>query len=119
MAEPRRIAAIVRTPALRTAYRRGAAFERQVKAHLEQGGGVVIRSAGSHSPADLLWLSAGFPQSYAIQCKHASGMTRKERVAFYGWCETAGVLPLLITKVRGGFRVERVAALGDLVAWAL
>lgn len=37
-----------------TKYERGANFERRVKKHLEDTGFVCFRSAGSHSPADLI-----------------------------------------------------------------
>ena len=40
-------------------YSRGANFERRVKKYLENGGYLVIRSAGSHSPVDLVALRAG------------------------------------------------------------
>lgn len=37
-----------------TNYSRGANFERRVKKHLESKGWACFRSAGSHSPADLI-----------------------------------------------------------------
>jgi len=37
-----------------TAYERGAAFERRVKADLEKRGYRCIRSAGSHGPVDIV-----------------------------------------------------------------
>ena len=46
-------------------YRKGANFERKVKKIFEKHGFTVIRSAGSHSDADLLVKELGI----SIQCK--------------------------------------------------
>jgi len=46
-------------------YRKGANFERKVKKLLEEEGFTVVRSAGSHSDADLLVKELGI----SIQCK--------------------------------------------------
>ena len=40
-------------------YSRGANFERRVKRYYEDKGFLVLRSAGSHSPVDLVALRAG------------------------------------------------------------
>ena len=40
-------------------YRRGADFERRVKKHFEGEGFLVVRSAGSHSPIDLIAMREG------------------------------------------------------------
>jgi len=47
------------------AYKKGANFERKVKKLFEEAGFTVIRSAGSHSQADLLIKEL----SLSIQCK--------------------------------------------------
>ena len=46
-------------------YRKGANFERKVKKLFEEAGFTVVRSAGSHSDADLLVKELNL----AIQCK--------------------------------------------------
>ena len=46
-------------------YRKGANFERKVKKIFEEHGFTVVRSAGSHSDADLLVKELGI----SIQCK--------------------------------------------------
>jgi hypothetical protein len=50
-----------------SSYRRGAAFERQVKRIFEACGYEVVRSAGSHSPVDLV--AANEFHCLHIQCK--------------------------------------------------
>ena len=42
-----------------TNYRRGADFERRVKADFERHGFVAVRSAGSRTPADVYAFAAG------------------------------------------------------------
>jgi len=49
-------------------YRRGYAFELRVKRSLEKRGYFVVRSSGSHGPADLLAVSKD-GKVLAIQCK--------------------------------------------------
>ena len=47
------------------AYRKGANFERQVKQAFENAGYTVVRSAGSHTKADILVKELGL----SVQCK--------------------------------------------------
>ena len=111
-----RVAMVVRKPSLRRAYRRGRALEYVVKADLERRGGFVMRSAGSHSPADLLWLSRDFISPRAVQCKlEGAELGPKARREYSVWCHRYGLVALLATKVRGGFRIERVLEDGALV----
>ncbi len=58
-------------------YSRGANFERRVKRYLEEQGWVVFRSAGSHSPADLIALKTG--EVNLIQCKLHGAISKKDR----------------------------------------
>jgi Holliday junction resolvase len=60
-------------------YSRGANFERRVRKHLEQQGWVVFRSAGSHSPADLIALKAG--EVMLVQCQLDGYFTRAKKGA--------------------------------------
>jgi hypothetical protein len=85
-----------------TAYRRGADFERRVKARLEERGWTVFRTAGSHSPADLIAVCLadtyddGFgapviPRLRLVQCKSGkTAMTKKERAAFRDFADGLG-----------------------------
>jgi Holliday junction resolvase-like predicted endonuclease len=54
-----------------TQYARGAAFERRVQAELEAEGYATIRSAGSHSPVDIIAVKHG--QVLWVQVKRRSG----------------------------------------------
>lgn len=60
-------------------YKRGAAFERLIKAYLEDAGWFAIRAAGSHGLVDVLGINThGYP--IFIQCKTGKArMTNKER----------------------------------------
>jgi len=83
-----------------TPYRRGVAFERRVQHLLERHGWRVIRSAGSHTPVDLVaWPpvvpSAGvagpiwvIPPVWVIQCK-ASPQARLSGRAQADLCDWA------------------------------
>ena len=50
---------------MRNPYKKGANFERKIKRIFEEHGFTVVRSAGSHSEADLLIKELGI----SIQCK--------------------------------------------------
>lgn len=50
-----------------TEYERGAYLERRVRAHLQHDGYLVVRSAGSKSPLDLLAVKVG--ETLLIQVK--------------------------------------------------
>jgi len=59
-------------------YSRGANFERRVRKYLENEGWVVFRSAGSHSPADLIALKAGEVKLIQCQTDGAFSKIKKE-----------------------------------------
>ena len=53
-------------------YKRGRTLEYDVKALLEQGGYTVVRSAGSHSPFDLVAVketTGQVKEIWILQCK--------------------------------------------------
>ena len=50
-----------------TQYEKGARFERRIKKHFEALGWICFRSAGSHSPADLICIRKG--ETLLIQCQ--------------------------------------------------
>lgn len=82
-----------------TNYSRGADFERKVMKELEGCGYSVVRSAGSHSPADLVALMGGAVRSVvAIQCKRNGRLDPDEWNEFYEWCVRAGASPILASK---------------------
>lgn len=58
-------------------YRRGADFERRVQSYFQNRDYFVIRSAGSHSPIDLVALKAG--EVKLIQCKIDGVLSVAER----------------------------------------
>lgn len=69
----------------RSAQRRGREFEWRVWRLLERLGWKVVRSSGSHSPADLLAASP-FGVRWLIQCKGARrALSRAEREALEEW----------------------------------
>lgn len=93
-------------------YRNGAAFERRCKEHLEGNGYAVVRSAGSHSPADLVALCKG-RVGLGIQCKRNGRLDPDEWNGFFDWCARAGIAPILAEKVRGGIRYHLITGMKD------
>jgi Holliday junction resolvase len=59
-------------------YSRGANFERRVQKYFENAGYFVLRSAGSHSPVDLVTLKGG--EISLIQCKTDGVLSSLERL---------------------------------------
>lgn len=104
------------SPSLRTAYARGRAFEYRVQRELAAIAGAVFRSAGSHSPVDLIWCARDFIAPRAVQCKtEGAEMGPKARKAYYDFCAALGLVPLVATRKRGGFRLDRVLKDGAVV----
>jgi len=62
-------------------YNRGRSFEYRVKKYLENEGYLVVRSAGSKSPFDLVAISlkAYQPGVILVQCKYGAKIGKKER----------------------------------------
>jgi Holliday junction resolvase len=80
-----------------TSYSKGRAFEYRVRRHLEGKGWVVFRTAGSHSPADLIALRTG--EVWLVQCKATSGyMTPVERQKFTTLANELGVMAVAVCK---------------------
>lgn len=86
-----------------TNYQNGAQFERECKAELEERGFHCVRSAGSHSPADIIALRKG-SVPVAVQCKRDGRLDPDEWNEFVDWCEESGCNPVLAKKVRGGIK---------------
>jgi len=73
-------------PPLASAYRRGRDFEYRVQRRLVAAGWRVVRSAGSHSPADLVaWDPGG--SCWLVQAKLARPPSPAERAALVEWAE--------------------------------
>lgn len=88
-----------------TNYSRGANFERTVMRDLEGRGYAVLRSAGSHSPADVVALRKsllstvyGYGEVVAVQCKRNGRLDPDEWNEFWEWCARAGATPVLASK---------------------
>lgn len=62
-------------------YIRGRQFEYRVKKDLEDKGYIVVRSAGSKSPFDLVAISlkVQYPDVMLVQCKYGAKISKKER----------------------------------------
>ncbi len=58
-------------------YRRGANFERRVKQYLVDRNWTVLRSAGSHTPIDLIAFRQGEVQ--LIQCKLSGNISSQAK----------------------------------------
>ena len=76
-----------------TNYSRGTRFEYQVRDDLRQRGFVVVRSAGSHSPADLVALGDLVP--WLVQAKRDGHLPETERQALLQMAEQARGWPIL------------------------
>lgn len=85
-------------------YEAGARFERRVKNWLRNKCGfpVVIRSAGSKGPADLVVVVDGIP--YLIQCTTSLESKSSEyRAGFREWCGEGGGIPVFAwVEYKGG-----------------
>lgn len=95
-----------------TNYRNGAAFENQVKKDMEANGYAVVRSAGSHSPADLVAMRKG-RVTLGIQCKRNGRLDPDEWNEFCDWCNLAGIAPILAEKVRSGIKYHLITGKKD------
>ena len=83
-----------------TNYQRGATFERKVAADLERYGYVTVRSAGSHSPADVVAMRYGF--TACVQCKLNGRLDPSEWNELWEFCILAGATPVLAAPGKEG-----------------
>lgn len=79
-----------------TNYSRGADFERRTRGYLERIGYVTVRSAGSHSPADIVAMRHG--ELVCVQCKRNGRLDPDEWNEFWEWCRKGGAIPILASK---------------------
>lgn len=92
-----------------TNYQRGASFERRVKALLEGEGFAVVRSAGSHSPADLVAMRNG--ELVIVQCKRDGKLGPSEWNEFVAFCAKAGGVPILASVDGRNVLLERITGM--------
>ena len=86
-------------------YRRGRDFEYSTKRKLESRGYVVMRSPASKTPADLWAVKAG--KIYFVQCKLSGEFgSVAEWNTFLDYAASAGAVPLLANRPKGGRGVE-------------
>ena len=91
---------------LGSAYVRGRSAEYWVKGLLEDQGYLVIRSAASHTPIDLLAAKDGM--RLAVQVKVKGGITKEEKSELRRWAEQFAAKPILATKKRGRWVLKEV-----------
>jgi Holliday junction resolvase len=80
---------------------RGDYFERQVKATLEFHGWLVVRSAGSKGPFDLVAIRHG-KTPMLVQCKLSGRIDPHERAATLESAHGAGARAVVAFRPRGG-----------------
>ena len=84
-----------------TNYSRGYNFELRVKRSLEKRGYFVVRSSGSHGPADLLAVSKD-GKVLAVQCKLDGYLPAKEFRKLFALATRYPVTPYLASKNEKG-----------------
>jgi Holliday junction resolvase len=84
------------------ARRRGDYFERRTRAALEDHGWLVVRSAGSLGPADLIALRAGY-NPLLVSCKLRGALPRRELLTLCEAAEQAGAYGVLARWLRPGW----------------
>lgn len=92
-----------------TNYQRGANLERRVKDLLEGEGFAVVRSAGSHSPADLVAMRGG--EIVIVQCKRDGRLGPSEWNEFVEFCVKAGGVPILASIDGRKLLLERITGM--------
>ena len=93
---------LLRRKPLRTAYRRGVAFERTIKKDLEARGYFVLRSAGSHSPVDLVALRWD-RDVLLVQCKAHGVLSPADRAVLDELETKTDGTAVLAAQERGGW----------------
>ena len=88
-------------------YISGRTFEYKVKSFLEGQGYFVVRSAGSHSPVDLVAVDS-LGQVLFVQCKLKGAMTKKEQKDFAGFTNKYNCTPIFAYKVGRTMELEKL-----------
>jgi len=81
--------------------RAGDYFERRTRDALEADSWVVVRSAGSLGPADLVAMKAG--RTMLISCKMTGHLPRRELLALCDVALDAGAIPVLAQRHKPGW----------------
>lgn len=89
-----------------TKYAKGRALEYECKRVLEELGYVVIRSAGSHTPADLVACRNG--KFAFIQVQADSHLPRQKESALKAFAKRAGAVAYFAYKRRGSWFFRRI-----------
>ena len=58
-------------------YEKGVRFERKIVNEAREAGLLAFRSAGSHSPVDVVIVNEPMRKIYLIQCKHSKEKHKK------------------------------------------
>lgn len=87
---------------------RGRSAEYWVKRLLEDQGYFVIRSAGSHTPIDLIAAKEGLRM--AVQVKVKGVFTKEERDELLKWTEQFQAKPILATKKMGRWILKELCS---------
>ena len=74
-------------------YRKGRAFEWRVRDYLRGKGYLVVRSAASKGPFDLVALRKG--EVLLVQCKYHGYISKKERETLVRVARMVGAIPVL------------------------
>jgi Holliday junction resolvase len=77
-------------------YRKGAAFERDVRAYYERLGWVVTRQPKSQSPYDLVALKNG--KAHLVQCKTNGKLSKADRALLFEVAFRVPAIPVLAYK---------------------
>ncbi|MGA1974764.1 MAG: hypothetical protein ABSG92_03935 [Conexivisphaerales archaeon] len=73
---------------------------------VSKGFSYVIRSAGSHTPVDLI--ATDGRRLLAVQVKKGSYISKEEKALFYEWGMAFGAKPVLATKKDGRWKLTEV-----------
>lgn len=79
----------------------GDRFERACFERLRAAGWLVVRSAGSHGPADLVALRSD-RGPVLVQCKIGGAMTKHGRAQFYETAMNVGAVAVIASKPSRG-----------------
>ena len=79
----------------RSTYRKGARYEYYVKQKLEEKGYLVVRTAGSHGPFDLIAIDTQKREILLVQVKKSKYIPNKEKEALAALAGDYRVKPLL------------------------
>ena len=89
-----------------TQYSRGTRFEYRVRDKLLEDGWTVVRSAGSHTPIDIVSFRNG--EVLIIQCKLHGALTKGERVALLDIARENDLVPMLAHSVNHRIVMEEI-----------